>query len=264
MGRRPKRLDPGEPLHAFAAELRRLRDQAGSSGTMIQTCKSGAISRTTYYAWLEGRQLPGRDALERIVRGWGGNVAEWAEKRRSTEELLINLGNHARLVPDFESANVLRPRIIEQEYVDIARLRIKRTAEASTILVALGYDPERATDMAAYTFLAMCNVGLKSDWNRAERPLVQLRGIIDWIRDEYAHEYSTNTRESIRRTVLQQLIEKGIVEFNPDDPFRPVNSVHSCYRIASSVEYVINAFGSEDFIGYAKEWRRRFTKINSE
>ncbi|WP_433762277.1 helix-turn-helix domain-containing protein [Nocardia sp. CA-135398] len=55
-------LDPGLPLHAFAAELRSLRDSAGQAGTVTETCARAGISRTTYYAWLEGRQ--------RLPRSW--------------------------------------------------------------------------------------------------------------------------------------------------------------------------------------------------
>ena len=57
------------------------------------------------------------------------------------------------------------------------------------------------------------------------------RAIMDWIRDEYGVDYKPNTRETIRRQTLHQFVAAGLVEENPDDPTRPVNSPKWCYRI---------------------------------
>jgi len=79
MGRRPKPLDPANPLHAFAVELRTLRDAAGASGLCDPTCERVGITRTTYYAWLGGKQLPGVDVLaSRFHRGgcWSDHLNE--------------------------------------------------------------------------------------------------------------------------------------------------------------------------------------------
>ncbi|MGW7020440.1 hypothetical protein ACWGGS_13980 [Streptomyces decoyicus] len=88
MGRRPSPLDPDDPLHAFAIELRALRDVAGSDGTFKATCARVGISRSTYFAWLGGKQLPGRDLLELVVESWGGDIAYWLERRRQAEQAL--------------------------------------------------------------------------------------------------------------------------------------------------------------------------------
>jgi hypothetical protein len=79
VGRRRKRLDPSHPLHAFAIELRDLRDAAGPAGACKATCELVGIHRTTYYAWLQGTQLPGarrlgthREGVERRYRILGG------------------------------------------------------------------------------------------------------------------------------------------------------------------------------------------------
>ncbi|MFC9736644.1 helix-turn-helix domain-containing protein [Streptomyces noursei] len=85
VGRRPKPLDPNQPLHAFAIELRLLRERAGAVGAEKVTCERAEIGRSTYYSYLNGENLPSRENLERVVKAWGGDVAAWLELRRETE-----------------------------------------------------------------------------------------------------------------------------------------------------------------------------------
>ncbi|BBJ41382.1 hypothetical protein SSPO_041000 [Streptomyces antimycoticus] len=93
MGRRPKPLNPDDPLQAFAIELRALRDAAGASGEREATCEASGIKRSTYYAWLNGTQLPSSDALEVTVKLWGGDVKHWSELRRQAESVLATPDN---------------------------------------------------------------------------------------------------------------------------------------------------------------------------
>ncbi|MFD9569755.1 hypothetical protein ACFWBI_07920 [Streptomyces sp. NPDC059982] len=44
------------------------------------------ITRATYYAWLGGTQLPGRDALDLLIKAWGGDRAYWLKRRRQAEQ----------------------------------------------------------------------------------------------------------------------------------------------------------------------------------
>ncbi|WP_411140299.1 helix-turn-helix domain-containing protein [Streptomyces sp. x-80] len=85
VGRRPKPLDPNQPLHAFAIELRLLRERAGAAGSEKETCERAEIGRSTYYSYLNGENLPSRESLERVVKAWGCDVAAWLERRRQTE-----------------------------------------------------------------------------------------------------------------------------------------------------------------------------------
>jgi BsuBI/PstI restriction endonuclease HTH domain len=54
---------------------------------------------------------------------------------------------------------------------------------------------------------------------------------MDWIRDHYGKNYAANSRETIRRFTLHQFAEALLVEQNPDNPDRPVNSLKWCYQI---------------------------------
>lgn len=91
VGRRPKPLDRDHPLHAFAIDLRLLRDQAGAVGSVRTTCQEASIGRSTYYSYLKGMNLPDRENLERVIRLWGGDVGAWLDRRRQVEEALAKL-----------------------------------------------------------------------------------------------------------------------------------------------------------------------------
>ncbi|WP_382465696.1 helix-turn-helix domain-containing protein [Streptomyces noursei] len=90
-------MDPENPLHAFARELKELRHEAGATGGPKPTCIAVGISRSTYYAWLSGKQLPEQDLLERAVKHWGGDTRYWTRRRsqmvdRLTVELPQDVG----------------------------------------------------------------------------------------------------------------------------------------------------------------------------
>jgi BsuBI/PstI restriction endonuclease HTH domain/BsuBI/PstI restriction endonuclease domain len=54
---------------------------------------------------------------------------------------------------------------------------------------------------------------------------------MDWIRRQYAKDYAPNTRETVRRFTLHQFAEALLVEQNPDQPDRPVNSPKWSYQV---------------------------------
>ncbi|MFJ2812169.1 helix-turn-helix domain-containing protein [Streptomyces sp. NPDC087294] len=89
VGRRPKPLDLNHPLHAFAHQLRLLRDQAGTPGSERETCERAEIGRSTYYSYLNGENLPSRESLERVVKAWGGDIEVWLERRRQVEAAVV-------------------------------------------------------------------------------------------------------------------------------------------------------------------------------
>lgn len=89
VGRRPKPLDLNHPLHAFAHELRLLRDQAGAPGSERETCERAQIGRSTYYSYLNGENLPSRESLERVIKAWGGDIEVWLERRRQVEAPVV-------------------------------------------------------------------------------------------------------------------------------------------------------------------------------
>ncbi|MFE9120893.1 hypothetical protein [Streptomyces sp. NPDC007172] len=74
-------MDPDHPLYAFATDLATLMDSAG--GSKIICTKHELISRTTYYEWQGGRQVPSPDALEEVAKFCGADARHWLGRRRA-------------------------------------------------------------------------------------------------------------------------------------------------------------------------------------
>jgi hypothetical protein len=116
--------------------------------------------------------------------------------------------------------------------------------EAQALLGQLGFDRERQNVRSAHTLLALLQLGPRDSWADATNPLLGTRAIMDWIRDRFGVDYKPNTRETIRRQTLHQFVAAGLLEENPDDPSRPVNSPRWCYRVHPRALRVIQTFGT--------------------
>jgi len=81
------RLDPGNPVHRFALELRRLWLRAGEP-KVTELARSMYCSHSTVSAFLNGYRLPSPRQLDAFVRACHGDVAEWRAKLVEFRELM--------------------------------------------------------------------------------------------------------------------------------------------------------------------------------
>jgi hypothetical protein len=77
MGRRERTLNGVDPLHRFAADLRRLRDQAGAPKYLVMARRSHGVSRTALAEAAGGDHLPRWRTVEGFVRACGANPDDW-------------------------------------------------------------------------------------------------------------------------------------------------------------------------------------------
>jgi type II restriction enzyme len=63
----------------------------------------------------------------------------------------------------------------------------------------------------------------------------------------YKKTYAPNTRETFRRSSAHQMVQAGIVLYNPDKPDRPVNSPNAVYQISAAALNVIKAYETNSF-----------------
>lgn len=122
-----------------------------------------------------------------------------------------------------------------------------RVAEARAILKDLGFDAERHNERSALTFLALLGLRPEDPWFSATRELYGTRALMDWMRDEYQRTYAANSRETVRRFTLHQFAYVLLVEQNPDEPDRPVNSPKWCYAIHTEALDVARKFGTHEY-----------------
>jgi hypothetical protein len=117
-------------------------------------------------------------------------------------------------------------------------------AEARLMLREFGFDPERSNERSALVLLALLHMTPEMEWAQATAPMLRTVEIMEWIRAHYERDYKPNTRETIRRQTLHQFAEAMLVQQNPDEPDRPVNSPKWCYQIHPRALQVIHAYGT--------------------
>ncbi|MFN6378949.1 MAG: BsuBI/PstI family type II restriction endonuclease [Flavobacteriales bacterium] len=120
---------------------------------------------------------------------------------------------------------------------------MSKLEEAQYILKALGLPPAQFNEMAALTFLALCQIKEGDKWSKATRKSLGVtKGIMTFVNESYGKSYAPNTRETFRRHVLHQFVQARIVDHNPDDPTLPVNSPKAHYAVTLEVLEVVKSF----------------------
>jgi type II restriction enzyme len=120
--------------------------------------------------------------------------------------------------------------------------------EAQEILKTLGLPTAQYNEMAALTFLAICNIKENDRWANATRhSLGVTKGIMIFVNNNYNKTYAPNTRETFRRQVLHQLVQARVVDYNPDEPNLPVNSPKAHYALTKEVLEVVKVYGTKNW-----------------
>lgn len=125
---------------------------------------------------------------------------------------------------------------------------MSKLKEAQEILKALGLPPAQYNEMAALTFLALCNIKENDKWSNAKRQSLGVtKGIMTFVNENYGKSYAPNTRETFRRQVLHQFVQARIVDYNPDNPKLPVNSPRAHYALTAEVLEVVKTYKTRNW-----------------
>lgn len=127
------------------------------------------------------------------------------------------------------------------------RITMGKIQEAQEVLRMLGLPPAQQNELSALTFLTLAGLGEDSPWTKAKRQSFRIHDILVSIRDNYDREYAENTRESVRRQVIHQLEQAGVVVRNPDDPTLATNSPRTHYALTDPVIATIRRFGTANW-----------------
>jgi len=120
----------------------------------------------------------------------------------------------------------------------------QRIAEALGILKVLGMPREQLNDRTAICLLALLNLTADKDWTKVENPRIGIRAMLDFAREKLNKNYAENTRESLRKYSVKQMVLAGVLLHNPDDPTRPPNSSLNCYQVEEHALELFRQFGS--------------------
>jgi len=120
-------------------------------------------------------------------------------------------------------------------------------AQARHVLALLQFDNERCNERSALVLLALLGLKPGMPWGNASDPMLRTVEIMEFLRAEFGKDYKPNSRETIRRFTLHQFAEALLIEQNPDDPNRPVNSPRSCYQINAEALRLLRTLEDSDF-----------------
>lgn len=117
--------------------------------------------------------------------------------------------------------------------------------EAKAILALLRMPSEQLNERTAYVLLSLLSLGPNAPWAKADgTKRWRTVEIMEWMRTTYDKDYAPNSRETIRRFSLHQLVEAGIAVYNPDKPDRAVNSPDNCYQISPEALALLKEYGN--------------------
>jgi hypothetical protein len=119
-----------------------------------------------------------------------------------------------------------------------------KVKEAQKILAAMGLPKAQQGDVAAYTLLALADIGKTTAWNQARRRSLKIHDMLIFIKEKHGKAYAENSRETIRRQVLHQLEQARIVDRNPDEPGLATNSPRTHYALSDDALTAVKAFGT--------------------
>ncbi|MEV4709881.1 helix-turn-helix domain-containing protein [Micromonospora sp. NPDC049374] len=112
MARAERPLDPtADPLQAFAADLRTLRDKAGRP-TYQALARRAHRSASSLSEAAGGRRLPTLDTTLAYVRALGGDEAEWTERWRVVAGHVTAKQGHVDPTGDHDGGSETRPATV--------------------------------------------------------------------------------------------------------------------------------------------------------
>jgi adenine-specific DNA-methyltransferase len=144
--------------------------------------------------------------------------------------------------------------LLTEEFPMIQETRITmgKIEQAQEILESLGLPSAQQNEISALTLLSLAQLSEDTPWKNAKSESLRVHDILGEIKRRYGREYAENSRETIRRKVLHQFEQAGIVIRNVDDPERPTNSGLNNYVLSDLVLDVIRAYGTSQWKAKSK------------
>jgi len=122
-----------------------------------------------------------------------------------------------------------------------------KVKEAQKILASMGLPKAQQGEVAAYTLLALADLGKTTAWNQAKRRSLKIHDMLIFIKEKHGKIYAENSRETVRRQVLHQLEQARVVDRNPDEPGLATNSPRTHYALAENALRAIKTFNTPSF-----------------
>jgi adenine-specific DNA-methyltransferase len=132
--------------------------------------------------------------------------------------------------------------------------------QAMSIIAALGFPRAQQNERSALSLLALIQLREKGSWQKLQEPLLGVRAILDFCRNDYGKPYAENSRESFRKETLHQFVAAGLAVQNPDAPARAPNSPKWCYQVSPEAKRLLQTFKTNAWGGALADY---LTKVGS-
>ena len=209
--------------------------------------------------------------IDRYFRIINGNTQVNATELRALPfppmEVIKQIGEKVQRIqnPNSEKVDsVVYSMLWETKYLDEhipmiqeTRITMGKIELTQEILEALGLPSAQQNEISALTLLVLAQLSEETPWNNATPQSLRVHDILLDIRARYGREYAENTRETIRRQVLHQFEQAGIVIRNPDDPTLATNSPKTHYALTEPVVSALQAFGTSEWENKRENFLRK-------
>ncbi|THA37790.1 BsuBI/PstI family type II restriction endonuclease [Streptomyces sp. A1547] len=146
----------------------------------------------------------------------------------------------------------------------------KKLDEAKEILAAIGMPPRQQNTRTALVLLSMFNLGPTQEWAEVSSNTLGITECMDWMADHYPDipkgtkdpsRYAPNSRESVRKESVHQLIDAGILVKNSDAPGRATNDKNNRYHPSELAIKALVTFGTPAWADALNEFHAEWTKL---
>lgn len=119
----------------------------------------------------------------------------------------------------------------------------KKIYEALDILQSINVPRQQQKDRSALTLLSLLSIKSSNSWKEAKENLIGITEMMNYFENYYGIKCAPNTRETVRRQTIHQFLQMGLVDANPDDHNRPINSPNTRYVINSKFLELVRSYG---------------------
>lgn len=131
---------------------------------------------------------------------------------------------------------------------------MRKIDEAIAIITALGFPKAQQNERSALSLLALVQLHRNGSWKDLKEPMLGVRAILDFCRNDYKKPYAENSRESFRKETLHQFVAGGLALQNSDEPSRAPNSPKWCYQISPEAKKLLMTYKTSAWDGALKAY----------
>ncbi|SFD27793.1 BsuBI/PstI family type II restriction endonuclease [Streptomyces aidingensis] len=149
----------------------------------------------------------------------------------------------------------------------------KKVREAREILAALGLPPGQQNTRTALVLLAMCDLRPAQEWSAVRVNSLGITECMEWMADYYPDipkgikdptRYAPNTRESVRKESVYQLVSAGVLFQNSDAPGRATNDKNNRYHPSPLALQALSSFGTAAWDDALQEFHKEWGKLREK